>query len=331
MTHIAMFSAQPYDRRFFEAANARHGFKIGYHEVALNAESAVLAHGADGVCAFVNDTLDATVLTALATQGVGFVAMRCAGFNNVDIEAAARLGIAVVRVPAYSPEAVAEHALALLLTLNRRTHRAYNRVREGNFMLEGLLGVTLHGKTVGVIGTGRIGLATARIFAGLGCRLLGEDRYPSEAFTTLGGEYVSRRRLLAESDVISLHCPLTDDTRYLIDAEALAAMKPGALLLNTSRGALIDTRAVVDALKARRLGGLAIDVYEQETSLFFRDHSDDIIDDDVFQRLVTFPNVLITGHQGFFTQEALAEIAEVTLDNVACVQRGAPCANRVDD
>jgi len=328
---IAMFSAQPYDRRFFETANARHGFHISYHDVALSAESAVLAHGADGVCAFVNDTLDAATLEALSAQGVRFVAMRCAGFNNVDIAAAKRLGVAVVRVPAYSPEAVAEHALALLLTLNRRTHRAYNRVREGNFMLEGLLGMTLHGKTVGVIGTGRIGLATARIFRGFGCHLLGEDRYPCDDFTALGGEYVSRECLLAESDVVSLHCPLTDDTRYLIDAQALAAMKPGAMLINTSRGGLIDTRAVIESLKARRLGGLAIDVYEQETSLFFRDHSSDIIDDDVFQRLVTFPNVLITGHQGFFTQEALTEIAEVTLDNVACLMRGAPCANRVGD
>jgi len=202
-------------------------------------------------------------------------------------------------------------------------------VREGNFMLEGLLGMTLAGKTVGLIGTGRIGLATARIFRGFGCRLLGEDRYPSEAFQALDGEYVSRERLLAESDVISLHCPLTDETRYLIDEQALCRLKPGAILINTSRGGLIDTRAAIAALKTRRLGGLAIDVYEQETSLFFRDHSGDIIDDDVFQRLTTFPNVLITGHQGFFTAEALTEIAEVTLANIDALSRGMPCANRV--
>ncbi|WP_277950334.1 2-hydroxyacid dehydrogenase [Halomonas sp. YLGW01] len=329
MLRVAMFSAQPYDRRFFTEAAAGREIALQFHEVTLTPDSAVLAHGADGVCAFVNDRLDAEVLEALAVQGVRFIALRCAGFNNVGLAAAERLGLAVARVPAYSPEAVAEHALALLLTLNRRIHRAFNRVREGNFMLEGLLGMTLAGKTVGLIGTGRIGLATARIFRGFGCRLLGEDRYPSEAFTTLGGEYVSRERLLAESDVISLHCPLTDDTRYLIDEAALSRLKPGAILINTSRGGLVDTRAAIAALKTRRLGGLAIDVYEQETSLFFRDHSSDIIDDDIFQRLTTFPNVLITGHQGFFTAEALTEIAEVTLDNIEALGRGEPCPNRV--
>ncbi|GAB2789363.1 2-hydroxyacid dehydrogenase [Halomonas shantousis] len=329
MSHVVMFSAQPYDRRFFDEANTRHGFLITYHETALTLESAILAQGADCVCVFVNDCLDVEVLTRLKALGIGQVALRCAGFNNVDLAAAERLAISVVHVPAYSPEAVAEYTLALLLTLNRRTHRAFNRVREGNFMLEGLLGMTLHGKTVGIIGTGRIGLAAARIFHGLGCRLLGEDRYPASAFTDLGGEYVPRARLLAESDVITLHCPLTEETRYLINAETLELIKPGALLINTSRGALIDTRAVIDALKSCQLGGLGIDVYEQETSLFFRDRSSEIIDDDVFQRLVTFPNVLITGHQGFFTREALTEIAEVTLDNLACLARGEACANRV--
>ncbi|MEC9484093.1 MAG: 2-hydroxyacid dehydrogenase [Halomonas sp.] len=329
MSHIVMFSAQPYDRRFFEAANVRHGFRITYHETALNADSAVLAQGADSVCVFVNDCLDAEVLERLAALDVRQVALRCAGFNNVDLAAAERLDMSVVRVPAYSPEAVAEHTLALLLTLNRCTHRAYNRVREGNFMLEGLLGSTLHGKTVGIIGTGRIGLAAARIFHGMGCRLLGEDRFPNADFAALGGEYVARLHLLEESDVITLHCPLNEETRYLINTQTLRHVKPGAILINTSRGALIDTRAVIEALRTRRLGGLGIDVYEQETTLFFQDHSSEIIDDDVFQRLVTFPNVLITGHQGFFTREALDEIAEVTLSNLACLARGEPCANRV--
>ncbi|MHB0774753.1 2-hydroxyacid dehydrogenase [Halomonas sp. WWR20] len=329
MSHIVMFSAQPYDRRFFSDANAHYGFQITFHETGLNRDSALLAHGADSVCAFVNDCLDAEVLTSLQELGISRIALRCAGVNNVDLQVADRLGMTVVHVPAYSPEAVAEHTLALLQTLNRCTHRAFNRVREGNFMLEGLLGMTLHGKTVGIIGTGRIGLAAARIFHGLGCRLLGEDRVAAPAFTALGGEYVSRERLLGESDVITLHCPLTEETRYLINDQTLKSVKTGAILINTSRGALVDTQAVIAALKSRQLGGLGIDVYEQETSLFFRDHSSEIIDDDVFQRLVTFPNVLITGHQGFFTREALTEIAEVTLGNLACLDRGEACANRV--
>jgi D-lactate dehydrogenase len=242
--------------------------------------------------------------------------------------AAARLDFFVARVPAYSPEAVAEHTLALVMTLNRHTHRAFNRVREGNFMLEGLLGTTLHGKTVGVVGTGRIGLATARILHGMGCRVLGCDPTPSAAFEDLG-RMVPLDVLLAESDVVTLHCPLTEATRHLIDARALATMKPGAMLVNTSRGALIDTGAVIDALKSRRLGQLAIDVYEQESELFFQDHSGEIIDDEVFRRLMSFPNVLVTGHQGFFTVEALREIAEVTLRNLRCFIDGTACANAV--
>jgi D-lactate dehydrogenase len=280
------------------------------------------------VCVFVNDKLDATAMEALSTSGVRVVLLRCAGFNNVDLEAAKRLGLSVLRVPAYSPEGVAEHAIALIMTLNRQTHRAYNRVREGNFMLDGLLGFTLHGKTVGIVGTGKIGLAAARILKGFGCNLLGCDPYPSPAFDGLG-EMVDLPTLFARSDIVTLHCPLTDDTRHMMDADRLARMKPGAMLVNTSRGALLDTDAVIDALKARRLGSLALDVYEQEGELFYHDRSSDIITDDVFQRLMTFPNVLVTGHQGFFTVEAMREIADVTFRNLHDAAAGRDCPNKV--
>lgn len=328
----AVFSARPYDERFLGEALARGADaadgEFTYFPVALGPDTAVLARGCEAVCVFVNDRLDAATLQALHALGVRAVLLRCAGFNNVDVAAAARLGLFVARVPAYSPEAVAEHTLALIMTLNRHTHRAYNRVREGNFLLEGLLGVTLHGRTVGVVGTGRIGLATARILRGLGCHVLGCDPSPSPAFADLG-RMVALEVLLAESDIVTLHCPLTEATHHLIDARSLALMKPGAMLVNTSRGALVDTGAVIDALKSRRLGHLAIDVYEQESELFFRDRSGEIIDDDVFQRLMTFPNVLVTGHQGFFTVEALREIAEVTLHNLRCFVGGRACVNAV--
>ncbi|QBE66169.1 2-hydroxyacid dehydrogenase [Pseudoduganella lutea] len=325
---LAMFSAQPYDRRFFEEARAarRSPVAIDYHDTALDIGTAVLAQGCDAVCVFVNDVLDAAVLERLHGQGVRAVLLRCAGFNNVDLVALARLGMFAARVPAYSPEAVAEHAVAMILTLNRHTHRAFNRVREGNFALDGLLGFTLHGKTAGIVGTGKIGLATARILAGFGCRVLGHDPYPSPAFAALG-TMVPLDDLLAQSDIVSLHCPLVDATRHLIGHATLGRMKEGAMLVNTSRGALVDTAAVIEALKSRRLGALAIDVYEQESALFFRDHSSDIIADDVFGRLTTFPNVLVTGHQGFFTIEALREIAAITFDNLDCWRSGGACAN----
>lgn len=325
-----VFSTQPYDRRFLDEANAARPpaerFLIDYQETALDARTAALAGGYEAVCVFVNDVVDETVLQALVKSGVRAVLLRCAGFNNVDPDAARRLGIAIARVPAYSPEAVAEHTLALILTLNRKTHRAFNRVREGNFRLEGLLGSTLHGKTAGVIGLGRIGLATARILHGFGCQVLGHDPVVPPGFAELGRE-VALDELLATADIVSLHCPLTEQTRHLIDARSLGLMKTGAMLVNTSRGALIDTGAVIEALKTRHLGALAIDVYEQEAELFFRDRSGEIIDDDVFQRLMTFPNVLVTGHQGFFTVEALREISETTLDNLACLRSGRPCPN----
>ncbi|KQV84955.1 hydroxyacid dehydrogenase [Massilia sp. Root351] len=327
---IAVFSAQPYDRRFLDDALARRqaggALALQYFTEPLSLQSVALAQGCGAVCVFVNDALDAGVLAALAAQGVRAVLLRCAGYNNVDLAAAARLGLFVARVPAYSPEAVAEFTLALVLTLNRHTHRAYARVREGNFALDGLLGSNLHGKTVGLIGLGKIGLAAARIFHGFGCRVLGYDPAPPAGFRALG-QAAQLPALLAASDIVSLHCPLLPATHHLLDAAALARMKPGAMLVNTSRGGLLDTGAVIDALKSRHLGALAIDVYEQESELFFHDHSADIISDDVFQRLLTFPNVLVTGHQGFFTTEALREIAETTFDNLECHRAGKPCAN----
>lgn len=328
---IAVFSAQPYDIRFLDEARLRHpgdGLELVYHTESLTLRSVALAQDCGAVCVFVNDVLDAPVLEALAGLGVGAILMRCAGFNNLDIAAARALGLFVARIPSYSPESVAEHTLALILTLNRQTHRAYARIREGNFALDGLLGSTLHGKSVGLVGIGKIGVATARILKGFGCRVLGYDPLPSSGFEALGA-MVALPELLAEADIVSLHCPLLESTRHMIDAGALARMKPGAMLVNTSRGALVDTCAVIDALKSRRLGALAIDVYEQESELFFQDRSDDIIVDDVFQRLMTFPNVLVTGHQGFFTVEAMREIAATTFSNLACFLSGTPCAHLV--
>ena len=314
---VTVFSTEPYDRRFLAEASAGGGHALHFLEPRLSAETAALAEGSDAVCAFVNDTLDGTVLGRLRAGGVRLVALRCAGFNNVDLAEAARLGIAVGRVPAYSPHAVAEHALALLLTLNRRVHRAHNRVREGNFALEGLLGFDLHGKTVGVVGTGQIGKRMVRILAqGLGCEVLAHDPFPAPDCVAMGARYVPVEELLAAASVVTLHCPLTPATRHMIDAAALNGMRWGAVLINTSRGALIDTPAVIEALKTGQLGALGIDVYEEEAQIFFRDLSDRAIADDVFARLLTFPNVLITGHQGFFTAEALRAIAETTVANL---------------
>ncbi|WP_256077939.1 2-hydroxyacid dehydrogenase [Massilia sp. YIM B04103] len=329
---IAVFSAQAYDRRFLEEGRQRHfpgeSIELRYFSETLTLQSAALAQDCAAVCVFVNDMLDAAVLEALAAQGVRAILMRCAGFNNLDTAAAARLGLFAAYVPSYSPEAVAEHTLALILTLNRHTHRAFARVREGNFALDGLLGFNLHGKTVGLVGIGKIGLAVARILNGFGCRVLACDPAPVPEFAALG-QMATLPELLAASDIVSLHCPLLPATRHLIGHAALAQMKPGAMLVNTSRGALIDTAAVIDALKARTLSALAIDVYEQERELFFFDHSADIIGDDVFQRLLTFPNVLVTGHQGFFTAEAMHEIASTTMQNLRCLLDATPCANRV--
>ncbi|WP_372622929.1 2-hydroxyacid dehydrogenase [Falsiroseomonas sp.] len=317
---IAVFSAKPYDRRFLEAA-AKGAHDFAWIEARLDPATARLAEGAGAACLFVNDRADAAALEVLAAGGVKLLALRSAGFNHVDLAAAQRLGLAVGRVPAYSPEAVAEHAVALILTLNRNIHRAYNRVREGNFALDGLLGFDLHGRTVGIVGTGQIGTAFARIMRGFGCRLLGHDPHQNPDCVALGLEYRPLNELLAEADIVSLHCPLTPATRHLMDAERLAWMKRGAMLVNTSRGAILDTAAVIRALKSGRLGHLGLDVYEEEEKLFFEDLSGTVIADDVFARLLTFPNVLITGHQGFFTEQAMRAIAETTLANVESFAR----------
>jgi D-lactate dehydrogenase len=327
---VAVFSTKSYDQRYLDKAHADHGHahELVYFEPRLLASTAPLAAGFPCVCAFVNDRLDQEVLRILHDGGTTLLALRSAGFNHVDLAAADALGFTVVRVPAYSPHAVAEHALALVLALNRRIFRAYNRVREGNFSLEGLLGFDLHGKTVGVVGTGKIGLIFARIMHGLGCRVLAFDPYPQEDAPSYV-EYVPRARLFAEADVISLHCPLTPETHHLIDDDALDQMKDGVMIVNTSRGALVDTRAVIEALKRGRVGHLALDVYEEEEDLFFQDLSDRVIRDDVFSRLLTFPNVLITGHQGFFTEEAVTSIAETTLANITAFETGEGTMHRV--
>jgi D-lactate dehydrogenase len=314
---IAFYSTRPYDRRFFTEANADGAHELVFFEARLDASTAATAAGAEAVCAFVNDTLDAAVLQRLHALGVRLVLLRSAGFNHVDLPAAAALGLAVGRVPEYSPYAVAEHTAALVLTLNRKIHRAHARVREGNFQLEGLMGFDLHGSTVGIVGTGKIGRCFARIMRGFGCRVLAADPQPHPEALALGVEYVSWSSLLEASDIISLHCPLTPATRHLVDAAALSRMKKGAMLVNTSRGAVVDTRAVIASLKRGHLGSLGLDVYEEEGDLFFRDLSAGVLQDDVFARLLTFPNVVITGHQAFFTEQALAQIAQVTLANAA--------------
>jgi len=324
---LAMFSTKSYDRSSFDAVNAgKH--EIHYFEPRLNAETAPLAHGFAAVCVFVNDIIDASVLEALHAGGTALVALRCAGYNNVDLNKAQELGISIVRVPAYSPYAVAEHTLALMLSLNRKIHRAYNRVREGNFSLDGLLGFDIHGKTVGIIGTGRIGVITARLLHGFGCRLLASDPWVNDELHAIV-DYVEIPQLLADSDIVSLHCPLMPQTHHLINAATIARMKPGVMLINTSRGALIDTPAAIEALKTGQIGALALDVYEEEADLFFEDLSNEVIHDDIFARLMTFPNVLITGHQAYFTSEALHNIAETSLGNVSAFEAGNGCANQV--
>jgi len=326
---VAVCSAQSYDRQFLSDANRDSGHELAFFDSHLCQETRQMVAGFPAVCAFVNDTLDAPVLEALAGQGTRLIALRCAGFNNVDISAAGRFGLRVVRVPAYSPYSVAEHTVALMLALNRYLHQAYNRVRNGNFALQGLLGFELRGKTAGIIGTGHIGSAVAQILHGFGCRLMAHDPQPSVDCISLGVEYVPLEQLYAGSDIITLHCPLNPQTHHLIDAAAIARMKRGVMLINTSRGAVIDTRAVIEGLKASRIGYLGLDVYEQEGDLFFRDLSDQVRQDDVFERLLTFPNVVITGHQGFFTAEALASIARTTLQNVSLFEREGLCQNEV--
>lgn len=327
---IRFFNAHRYEREAFEQANVRFGHEIEYIEPRLTEQTASLAAGAEVVCSFVSDKLDEAALGELQRAGVRLIALRCAGYNHVDLEAAARLDLPVVRVPEYSPYAVAEHGVALILTLDRKIHRAYSRVREGNFSLDGLVGFDLRGKTVGIIGTGKIGSIFARIMRGFGCRLLGHDAFPSEALAReLGLEYVDLDQLYAEADIISLNVPLTPSTRHIIDAESLARMKRGVMIINTGRGALIDTRALIAALKTGHVGSAGLDVYEEEEGIFFADLSGEVIQDDVLARLLTFPNVIITAHQGFLTREALANIAHTTLENVSVFERGEPLRNEV--
>lgn len=327
---VAVFSTKAYDRRFLDAANRGFGHQIDYFEARLDASTAVLAEGYAAVCVFVNDRVDAGVLETLAKGGTRFVALRCAGYNNVDLEAAERLGLAVVRVPAYSPEAVAEFTIGLMLALDRNIPRAWNRVRENNFALDGLIGRNLSGRKVGVVGTGRIGALVARsLRLGFGCEVLASDLVEDPELLAIGVRYAPVDEVLREVDLITLHCPLTPETRHLIDGPRLAAARPGVVVVNTSRGALIDTVALIEGLKSRRVGGVALDVYEQEADLFFEDLSNEIIQDDVFQRLLTFPNVLITGHQAFLTEEALSAIAQTTLASLADAGAGRPLAFEV--
>lgn len=319
-----VFSTKPYDRDYFAAYPHFNHSHLDYVEARLTLQTVKLASGYKAVCIFTNDDASADVLAALHAGGTQLIALRCAGYNNVDLAAAKALGMMVVRVPEYSPYAVAEHTIALILGLNRHLHKAYNRVREGNFALAGLMGFDMHGKTVGIVGTGKIGAITADILLGFGCTVLAYDPYPNPACKAKGVQYVELDFLLSESNIVSLHCPLTKESFHLLDKQRLGLMQQGAMLINTSRGGLVDTVAVVEALKSGQLGSLGIDVYEEESELFFENLSDQVIQDDVFSRLLTFPNVMITGHQAFFTQEAMTNIAQVTLDNINAFAAGTP-------
>lgn len=324
---LAVYSTKLYDKKYLLAVNKSYGFELEFFDFLLTKKTARTAQGCEGVCLFVNDDGSRPVLVELKKLGVKFVALRCAGFNNVDLDAAKALGLQVVRVPAYSPEAVAEHAIGMMMTLNRRIHRAYQRTRDANFSLEGLTGFTMHGKTVGVIGTGKIGIAALRILKGFGMRLLAFDPYPNAAALELGVEYVDLPTLFAQADVISLHCPLTPENYHLLNHDAFARMKSGVMVINTSRGGLIDSQAAIDALKTQKIGSLGMDVYENERDLFFEDKSNDVIQDDVFRRLSACHNVLFTGHQAFLTAEALTSISQTTLENLRQLANGEPCPN----
>lgn len=326
---VAMFSTKGYDKTFFEAKNEKFGHEIAYLEARLSKDTTSLAENYQAVCVFVNDILDADVLRNLSEKKVSLIALRCAGFNNVDIKTADELGMKVVRVPAYSPHAVAEHTVGLMLALNRKIHRAYARVREANFALEGLLGFDMCGKTAGIIGTGKIGQCVAELLQGFGCKLLAHDPYPNESLKDMGVEYVELPELFSSSDIITLHCPLMPETHHIINDSAIRMMKEGVMLINTSRGALVDTPDVIEGLKGGKIGYLGLDVYEEEGDLFFEDLSEKVIQDDVFSRLLTFPNVIVTGHQAFFTVDAMKSIAETTLANISTIEKGEPCDNEV--
>ncbi|TGN30346.1 2-hydroxyacid dehydrogenase [Empedobacter tilapiae] len=314
---IAFFSSKPYDKTFFEAENKNYGFELNFYETHLGPHIVNAIEDEQAVCVFVNDKVNRQVIEILAKKGVKIIALRCAGFNNVDLEAAKEFGIKVCRVPAYSPEAVAEHTMAMLLTLNRKTHKAYNRVREQNFALNGLLGFNLFQKTIGIVGTGKIGKAFINIAKGFGCKIIAYDLYPDQELMNNGVEYVELDKLFKSSDIISLHCPLTPENHYMINQETIAMMKDGVTIINTSRGGLINTHEAIESLKNHKIGYLGIDVYEQEEKLFFKDLSAEIIQDDMIQRLMSFPNVLVTAHQAFFTQEALEQISEITMRSIS--------------
>ena len=318
MTTVAFYDTKPYDREYFERAAGADRLTWQFHDFRLSRETVASVGGVQSVCVFVNDRLDEPCLRALAAAGVKHVALRCAGFNNVDLAVATALGLAVTRVPAYSPHAVAEHTVALLLTLNRKIHRAWNRVREHNFSLTGLVGFDVAGKTVGIVGTGKIGRITAQIFRGFEASVIACDPFPANEWAAERGiRYTDFHALLAASDIVSLHLPLTPQTRFLLNADTFPRMKPGAFLVNTSRGKLVDTAALIEALRGGHLGGVALDVYEEEEGLFFEDHSGELLQDDELSRLLSFPNVLVTAHQAFLTREALAEIARVTTENLS--------------
>lgn len=326
---LAVYSTKQYDRKYFEQVNKSYGFELEFFDFLLTKRTAKMATGCTGVCIFVNDDGGRAVLEELAALGVKFIALRCAGFNNVDLDAAKELGLRVVRVPAYSPEAVAEHAVGMMMTLNRRIHRAYQRTRDANFSLEGLIGFNMHGRTAGIIGTGKIGLATLRILKGFGMRLLACDPWPNPQALESGTEYVDIQTLFRESDVISLHCPLTPENNHLLNMAAFQQMKDGVMIINTSRGGLIDSQAAIDALKLQKIGSLGMDVYENERDLFFEDKSNDVIQDDIFRRLSACHNVLFTGHQAFLTAEALTSIAKTTLENLKQLEKNQPCDNEL--
>jgi D-lactate dehydrogenase len=329
MVSIAVFNTKDYDEQYLNAANQQLQFSLSFFSEPLTLKNARLAEGAEVVCAFVNDPLSREVIHSLAKLGVKAITLRCAGYNNVDLQAAAEVGMPIFRVPAYSPQAVAEHAVSLMMTLNRKTHKAYNRVREGNFSLKGLVGFDMAGKTVGLIGMGKIGQATAQILQGFGCTVLGYDVDKQAIAEAPGVLDTELEPMIRQSDILSLHCPLIPQTHHLINATTIEWMKPGVMLINTSRGATIDTDAVIQGLKSGKIAYLGLDVYEEEASLFFEDLSGKVIQDDVFTRLLTFPNVLITGHQAFLTHEALTNIAETTLQNVRQWQATGQCENAV--
>lgn len=319
---ITFFSAKPYDRETFDKLNESFGFELEYFETHLGPHIINAVEQTEAVCVFVNDKLDAQVLGELSLKGVKVIALRCAGFNNVDLESAKMLGIKVCRVPAYSPEAVAEHSVAMLLTLNRKTHKAYNRVREQNFSLNGLMGFNVNGKTVGVLGTGNIGTSFCKILIGFGCNIVAFDLTPNPELVNLGVNYLAKEEVFKCADILSLHCPLNESTHHIINKEAIGMMKKGVMIINSSRGGLIDTKAAIDGLKTKQIGYLGLDVYEHEGKLFFRDLSSNIIEDDTIQRLMSFPNVLITAHQAFLTEEALQQIASTTLKNIDEILNG---------